>query len=70
LAINIPNALTLLRIFLIPVMVVVFYLPFQGHLIVAAGVFSVAAITDWFDGYLARRLGHDHQVRRFPGSGR
>ncbi len=55
--INIPNALTLVRIFLIPVMVVVFYMPFKGHLLVAAAVFSLAAITDWFDGYLARRLG-------------
>lgn len=38
-------------------MVVVFYMPFKGHLLVAAAVFSLAAITDWFDGYLARRLG-------------
>lgn len=54
---NIPNTLTLLRIVLIPVMVAVFYMPFQGHLLVAAGVFALAAVTDWFDGYLARRLG-------------
>lgn len=57
LPITIPNALTILRILLIPVLVVVFYLPFDNHLLVAAGVFAVAAITDWFDGYLARRLG-------------
>ena len=57
LPINIPNALTIMRIMLIPVLVVVFYLPFKNHLIVAAGIFAVAAITDWFDGYLARRLG-------------
>ena len=55
--INIPNVLTMLRILLIPVLVIVFYLPFQHHLLVAAGVFAVAAVTDWFDGYLARRLG-------------
>ena len=55
--INIPNSLTILRILLIPVMVVVFYLPFKHHLWVAAGIFALAAITDWFDGYLARRLG-------------
>jgi len=54
---NIPNALTMLRIGLIPVLVVVFYLPFERHLHVAAAIFAVAAITDWFDGYLARRLG-------------
>ena len=53
---NIPNALTLLRILLVPVLVLIFYLPFQGHLLVAAGVFALAAATDWVDGYLARRL--------------
>ncbi len=55
--INIPNALTIMRILLIPVLVVVFYLPFKNHLLVAAAIFSVAAITDWVDGYLARKLG-------------
>jgi CDP-diacylglycerol--glycerol-3-phosphate 3-phosphatidyltransferase len=54
---TIPNALTLLRILLVPVLVVVFYLPFKSHLLVAAGIFGFAAVTDWFDGYLARRLG-------------
>ena len=47
----------MLRILLIPVLVIVFYLPFRHHLLVAAGVFALAAVTDWFDGYLARRLG-------------
>ena len=46
-----------MRILLIPVLVVVFYLPFKNHLLVAAGIFAVAAVTDWFDGYLARKLG-------------
>jgi CDP-diacylglycerol--glycerol-3-phosphate 3-phosphatidyltransferase len=55
--INIPNALTIMRIMLIPVLVVVFYVPFKNHLLVAAGIFAFAAITDWFDGYLARKLG-------------
>ena len=54
--ITIPNALTLLRIFLVPVLVVVFYLPFHNHLLIAALVFGFAATTDWVDGYLARRL--------------
>ena len=54
---NLPNLLTLLRILLIPVLVVVFYLPFQHHLLVAALVFAVASVTDWIDGYLARRMG-------------
>ena len=55
-SINIPNALTILRILLIPVLVVVFYLPFKNHLMVAAMIFAFAAVTDWIDGYLARRL--------------
>lgn len=54
---NVPNTLTLLRILLIPVLVIVFYLPFEKHLLVAALIFTVAAVTDWFDGYLARKLG-------------
>jgi len=54
--INIPNLLTLLRIVLIPVLVVVFYLPLGEQRYLAAGIFTLAAVTDWFDGYLARRL--------------
>jgi CDP-diacylglycerol--glycerol-3-phosphate 3-phosphatidyltransferase len=54
--INLPTWLTLFRMALLPVMVVVFYLPFRGHNITAAIVFVLAAFTDWLDGYLARRL--------------
>jgi CDP-diacylglycerol--glycerol-3-phosphate 3-phosphatidyltransferase len=54
--INLPTWLTLFRVALLPVMVVVFYLPFRGHNITAAIVFVLAAFTDWLDGYLARRL--------------
>ncbi|WP_281648277.1 CDP-diacylglycerol--glycerol-3-phosphate 3-phosphatidyltransferase [Parendozoicomonas sp. Alg238-R29] len=53
---NIPNILTLIRLLLIPVIVVIHYLPFQWTYLVAAVVFMVASFTDWFDGYLARRL--------------
>lgn len=53
---NLPTLLTLLRITLIPVLVVVFYLPFEGMRVLAAAIFLLAAITDWLDGYLARRL--------------
>lgn len=52
---NLPNALTLLRIALIPVFVVVFYLPYVWAPPVSALVFALAGITDWFDGWLARR---------------
>ena len=53
---NIPNALTLFRIALIPVFVAVFYLPFSWSFLASAVVFVLAAVTDWLDGYLARRL--------------
>lgn len=54
---NIPNLLTLLRLILIPVCVFIYYVPAEWAYIVTAIVFTVAAITDWFDGYLARKLG-------------
>jgi len=54
---NIPNLLTSFRIVLVPVVVVFFYLPVSWGEQVAAAVFMVAAITDLFDGYLARKWG-------------
>lgn len=54
---TIPTILTLLRIALIPIFVLVFLLPYSWANIAATAVFSLAAVTDWFDGYLARRLG-------------
>ena len=59
---NIPNYLTLFRIALIPVFVLMFYLPFTWSHFATALIFGLAAITDWLDGYLARRLG---QMSRF-----
>lgn len=53
---SIPNILTLLRISLIPIFVLIFYLPFHWHYWGSALIFSIAAFTDWLDGYLARRL--------------
>jgi CDP-diacylglycerol--glycerol-3-phosphate 3-phosphatidyltransferase/cardiolipin synthase len=53
---TIPNILTLLRIILIPVLVLVFYSPLEWSYQVSAAIFGLAAITDWLDGYLARRL--------------
>jgi len=57
---NIPILLTWLRVALIPLVVGLFYLPtdwmtLQERNVAATGVFIVAAITDWFDGFLARR---------------
>ncbi len=53
---TLPTRLTLLRIFLIPVFIVVFYLPYEWSSIASAAIFALAAITDWLDGYLARKL--------------
>jgi len=53
---NVPNVLTLLRIIAIPVFVVIFYLPWVGAHFWSTFIFCAAAITDWLDGYLARKL--------------
>lgn len=56
--INTPNLITGLRILLIPVLVAVFYLaPIEWRYLASASVFTVASITDWLDGYLARKWG-------------
>jgi CDP-diacylglycerol--glycerol-3-phosphate 3-phosphatidyltransferase len=59
---NLPNALTVTRIFLVPLLVVVLLTKFEGHRIlgmpkelVAAAIFGIASLTDWADGYVARR---------------
>ena len=54
--VTIPTAVTLFRICLIPLFVLVFYLPFAWSNIVAAAIFGLASLTDWIDGYLARAL--------------
>jgi CDP-diacylglycerol--glycerol-3-phosphate 3-phosphatidyltransferase len=59
---NLPNTLTVARIFLVPLLVVVLLTKFEGRQIVgwpvelvAAALFGLASLTDWLDGYLARR---------------
>ena len=52
---TLPTALTLLRIVLIPVLVLVFYLPHGWTNFASAFVFALAAVTDWLDGWIARR---------------
>ncbi len=59
---NLPTTLTLVRIFLVPLLVVVLLTEFAGRQIfgvpkelIGAAIFGVASITDWLDGYLARR---------------
>jgi CDP-diacylglycerol--glycerol-3-phosphate 3-phosphatidyltransferase len=59
---NLPNSLTISRIVFVPLLVVVLLTDFQGRVIfgvptelVGAAIFGIASITDWVDGYLARR---------------
>ena len=59
---TVPTALTLFRIVLIPIFVIAFYWPTPMGAKVAALVFALASITDWFDGFLARIL---HQESAF-----
>ena len=67
---NIPNLLTWLRIILIPLFVGIFYfekswvsLPNQN--LVATVLFTLAAVTDWFDGWLARKLNQTSEFGAF-----
>ncbi len=53
--VTVPTMLTLLRIVLIPVLVLVFYLPYPWTNFAAAFIFAFASITDWLDGWIARR---------------
>jgi len=53
---TLPTWLTLLRIALIPVLVLVFYLPFTWTNLAAAAIFGLASMTDWLDGWIARRF--------------
>jgi CDP-diacylglycerol--glycerol-3-phosphate 3-phosphatidyltransferase len=59
---NLPNSLSVTRIFLVPLLVVVLLTKFEGRMIfgvrkelVGAAIFGIASFTDWLDGYLARR---------------
>lgn len=54
---NPPNILTMMRIAAIPLMVVLLLSPTRSAGFWAAAVFALASITDWLDGYLARRMG-------------
>ena len=52
---TVPTMLTLARIMMIPVLVLVFYLPYKWSNFASAAVFALAALTDWLDGWIARR---------------
>jgi CDP-diacylglycerol--glycerol-3-phosphate 3-phosphatidyltransferase len=52
---NLPNALTALRIFLVPLLVVVLLTRFEGHVYLGAAIFGLAVLTDYLDWFFARR---------------
>jgi CDP-diacylglycerol--glycerol-3-phosphate 3-phosphatidyltransferase/cardiolipin synthase len=54
---TLPNLLTLFRIALVPVFLVLFFVPVSWAREGCAALFALAAVTDWLDGYLARRMG-------------
>ena len=54
---NLPNILTFLRILLVPILVVVLLTKFEGKELVGLGLFLLAALTDFLDGFIARRWG-------------
>jgi len=65
LSVNIPNSLTLFRIALLPLLVVLFLLPYEWGRPAAGWVFLLGALTDIFDGMLARRLNQSSDFGRF-----
>lgn len=69
---NLPNSLSVTRIFLVPLLVVVLLTKFEGRMIlgvrkelVGAAIFGLASLTDWLDGYLARRRGQITALGQF-----
>ena len=54
---NLPNAISILRIFTAPVLILLLLSPDRKTGLIAAIIFAIAALTDWLDGYLARRMG-------------
>lgn len=62
---NIPNLLTYLRILLIPIFILFYYLPNTWSYWVTTGIFVFACLTDWLDGYLARKLKQESRFGAF-----
>ena len=62
---TIPNILTLARMICIPIMFTLFFLPYEWARYASALVYIAAATTDWFDGYLARKLNQSSKFGAF-----
>ncbi|WP_308533987.1 CDP-diacylglycerol--glycerol-3-phosphate 3-phosphatidyltransferase [uncultured Peptoniphilus sp.] len=59
---NLPNKLTILRIFMVPIFIIFMYLDFEASRLVATAIFCIASFTDFLDGYIARK---NHLVTNF-----
>lgn len=64
-SVNLPISLTFLRILVIPVFVFFFYAPIKYGIWISAALFSLASLTDWLDGYLARNLSQETDFGAF-----
>ena len=62
---NLANKITMSRLVLIPVFIVVYYLPFEMSHYTAAAIFGFAALTDWLDGYVARKYDQSTKLGAF-----
>ena len=62
---TLPTWLTLARIAMVPVFVAAFFLPVESANVICTALFAAAAITDWLDGWLARRLGQTSDFGAF-----
>ena len=62
---TLPNILTLIRMIIIPILILVYFLPVSWSHLVTTGLFILAGLTDWLDGYLARRLGQHSSFGEF-----
>jgi CDP-diacylglycerol--glycerol-3-phosphate 3-phosphatidyltransferase len=62
---NFPNWLTYIRVAIIPLVVVTFYFPGDFGKLLTSSLFLIASVTDWFDGYLARKWNVQSEIGRF-----
>ena len=62
---NLANIVTLIRVALVPLVVLLFFAEFTGHHLWAAAIFTAASISDWLDGYLARKLNQTSEFGAF-----
>ncbi len=62
---HLPNWLTYIRVAIIPMVVVTFYLPGTFGMKLTSTLFLIASVTDWFDGYLARKWNVQSEIGRF-----